>query len=55
MVERRKRDGGNFFKKVPELRQAIAQTVVAKLLAELSKNAKIKLYNMDGKPVEAKH
>ena len=55
MVERRKGEGGNFIKKIPELRQAIAQTVVANLLAELSKNAKINLYNMDGKPVEAKH
>ena len=55
MVERRKGEGGNFNKKVPELRRAIAQTEVANLLAELSKNAKIKLYNMDGKPVEAKH
>ena len=53
VVDRRKGEGPSFAKRAPELRQAIAKTVVAKLLAELSKEAKIKVYKMDGKPVEA--
>ncbi len=53
VVDRRKGEGASFAKRAPELRQAIAQTVVAKLLAELSKEAEIKVYEMDGKPVEA--
>ncbi|SVB88448.1 uncharacterized protein METZ01_LOCUS241302, partial [marine metagenome] len=53
VVDRRKGEGPSFAKRAPELRQAIAKTVVAKLLAELSKEAKIKVYKMDGKPVGA--
>ena len=53
VVDRRKGEGPSFAKRAPELRQAIAKTVVAKLLAELSKEAKIKVYKMDGTPVEA--
>ena len=53
VVDRRKGGGASFAKRAPELRQAIAKTVVAKLLDELSKEAEIKVYKMDGKPVEA--
>ena len=53
VVDRRKGGGASFAKRAPELRQAIAQIVVAKLLDELSKEAEIKVFKMDGKPVEA--
>ena len=53
VVDRRKGGGASFAKRAPELRQAIAKTVVAKLLDELSKEAEIKVYKMDGKLVEA--
>ena len=53
VVDRRKGGGASFAKRAPELRQAIAKTVVAKLLDELSKEAEIKVYKMDGELVEA--
>ncbi len=53
VFDRRQGEGPTFAKRAPELRQAIAQTVVAKLLAELSKGAKIQIFKLDGSPVEA--
>ncbi len=53
VVDRRQGEGPSFAKRVPELRQALAQTVVAELLAELSKAADIKVYKLDGSPVDA--
>ena len=52
VVDRRRDEGANFAKRAPELRQAIARTVVAKLLAKLSRDAEIKIYKIDGKLVK---
>lgn len=53
VVDRRQGAGPTFAERAPELRQAIAQTVVAKLLADLTKKADIKVFKLDGSPVEA--
>lgn len=53
VTDRRQGDGPSFAKRAPELRRAVAQTVVAELLAQLFKEAEIKVFKLDGGPVEA--
>ena len=49
-VDRRQGQGPSFAERAPELRQALAQTVVADLLAVLVKDADIKIFELDGSP-----
>ncbi|MBT3533096.1 MAG: peptidylprolyl isomerase [Rhodospirillaceae bacterium] len=53
VTDRRQGEGPSYAKRAPELRQAIAQTVVAALLKQLSKGADIKLFKLDGSPADA--
>ncbi len=49
-VDRRQGQGPSFAERAPALRQALAQTVVADLLAALAKDADIKVFELDGSP-----
>jgi peptidyl-prolyl cis-trans isomerase C len=51
-VDRRQGEGPTVAKRAPELRQAMAAQIVAELLADLSKGANIKFFNLDGSPVD---
>jgi len=51
-VDRRQGAGPSFAKRAPELRQAMAAQIVAELLADLSKGANIKFFNLDGSPMD---
>ena len=52
VVDRRQGAGPSFAKRAPELRQAMAAQIVAKVLADLSNGADIKFFNLDGSPLE---
>ncbi|MBL6952930.1 MAG: peptidylprolyl isomerase [Alphaproteobacteria bacterium] len=47
-VDRRQGKGPTFAERVPALRQAMAQTVVAEILAALTRDADIKTFELDG-------
>ncbi|MFP6705937.1 MAG: hypothetical protein VCE75_07880, partial [Alphaproteobacteria bacterium] len=51
-VDRRQGEGPTFAERAPELRQAMAVQIVAELLADLSKSANIKFFNLDSSPVD---
>ena len=52
VVDRRKGEGPSFAQRAPELRQAVAKTVVTQLLADLSKSADVKFFNLDGSVID---
>ncbi len=51
-VDRRQGQGPTFAERAPALRQAMAQQVVAELLAALAKEADIQIFELDGSPGE---
>ena len=50
VTDRRQGKGPTFAEQAPALRQAVAQTVVAEILANLTKDADIEIFELDGSP-----